>query len=174
MISLASVYGAEELELDQTVLISTILLVQFMAFAGALLLGRLARVLGTKRVVLASLVVWTFVVVAAFFLQAGAATQFYLLGALIAIVLGGSQALSRSLFSLLIPHGREAEYFGFYEISDKGTSWIGPLVFGARTAGDRLVPVCDRVAGHLLRRRLRAAARHEPAEGGARSRQPGT
>lgn len=130
VIALAAVYGAEELELDQTVLISTILLVQFMAFVGALLLGRLARSLGTKRVVLGSLVLWTFVVVAAYFLQTGAALQFYLLGVVIAIVLGGSQALSRSLFSQLIPRGREAEYFGFYEISDKGTSWIGPLVFG--------------------------------------------
>ncbi len=46
------------------------------------------------------------------------------------IVLGGSQALSRSLFSQMIPNGKEGEYFGFYEISDKGTSWLGPLVFG--------------------------------------------
>ncbi|MQA06366.1 MAG: MFS transporter [Streptosporangiales bacterium] len=130
VISLASVYGSEELELGQSVLISTILLVQFMAFVGALLLGKLAQLFGTKRVVLASLVLWTAVVVVAYFLETGAATQFYLLGAAIAIVLGGSQALSRSLFSLLIPRGREAEFFGFYEISDKGTSWIGPLVFG--------------------------------------------
>src|SRR5262249_42192621 len=55
---------------------------------------------------------------------------FMLLGAAIGIVLGGSQALSRSLFSQLIPAGREAEYFGFYGISDKGSSWLGPLVFG--------------------------------------------
>jgi MFS transporter, UMF1 family len=47
----------------------------------------------------------------------------------IAIVLGGSQALSRSLFSRMIPAGKEAEYFGFYEISDSGTSWLGPLLF---------------------------------------------
>lgn len=130
VIALASTYGAKELHLGQTVLISTILIVQFMAFVGALLLGRLARVFGTKRVVLASLVLWTGVVTVAYFLQEGAALQFYLLGAAIAIVLGGSQALSRSLFSQLIPRGREAEFFGFYEISDKGTSWIGPLVFG--------------------------------------------
>jgi UMF1 family MFS transporter len=53
-----------------------------------------------------------------------------LLGVAIGIVLGGSQALSRSLFAQLIPSGREGEYFGFYEISDKGTSWLGPLLFG--------------------------------------------
>jgi len=55
---------------------------------------------------------------------------FVALGGAIGLVLGGSQALSRSLFSQLIPHGKEAEYFGLYEISDKGTSWLGPLLFG--------------------------------------------
>ena len=56
--------------------------------------------------------------------------QFYALAVLIALVLGGSQALSRSVFSRLIPVGSEARYFGFYEISDAGTSWLGPLLFG--------------------------------------------
>jgi MFS transporter, UMF1 family len=55
---------------------------------------------------------------------------FVALGGAIGLVLGGSQALSRSLFSQLIPKGKEGEYFGLYEISDKGTSWLGPLVFG--------------------------------------------
>ena len=54
----------------------------------------------------------------------------FFLGAGIGLVLGGSQALGRSLFSQLIPAGREGEYYGFYEISDKGTSWLGPLLFG--------------------------------------------
>jgi UMF1 family MFS transporter len=53
-----------------------------------------------------------------------------LLAAVIALVLGGSQALSRSVFSLMIPHGQETEYFSLYEISERGTSWLGPLVFG--------------------------------------------
>jgi UMF1 family MFS transporter len=52
------------------------------------------------------------------------------MGAAIAIVLGGSQALSRSLFSRMIPKGREASFFGIYEISERGTSWLGPLIFG--------------------------------------------
>jgi UMF1 family MFS transporter len=52
------------------------------------------------------------------------------MGGVIAIVMGGSQALSRSLFSQMIPAGREASFFGLYEISERGTSWIGPLVFG--------------------------------------------
>jgi UMF1 family MFS transporter len=55
---------------------------------------------------------------------------FFLLGAIIAVVLGGSQALSRSVFSLMIPAGQEAEYFSLYEVSERGTSWLAPLLFG--------------------------------------------
>jgi MFS transporter, UMF1 family len=103
--------------------------VQFVAFGGALLLGRLAERHGTRRVVLASLVAWTVVVLLAYTLQRGSVAQFIVLAAVIGVVLGGTQALSRSLFSHLVPRERTAEYFGFYEISDKGTSWLGPLVF---------------------------------------------
>ena len=72
---------------------------------------------------------WTGVVVYAYgFLQTVA--QAWVMGAVIAVVLGGSQALSRSLFSQMIPAGREASFFGLYEISERGTSWIGPLIFG--------------------------------------------
>jgi UMF1 family MFS transporter len=130
VIALASQYGTEELRLGQTTLIVTILLVQFLAFGGALLLGALARRVGAWKTVLLSLVLWTGVILAAFRLPAEAPAQFMILGAAIGLVLGGSQALSRSLFSQLIPTGKEGEYYGFYEISDKGTSWLGPLAFG--------------------------------------------
>jgi UMF1 family MFS transporter len=129
VIGVSAQYGAEELHLSQTTLVSTILVVQFVAFAGAMLMGRLAVAVGARRTILWSLVVWTAVLVAAYFVQAGAAMQFYLLAVVIGFVLGGTQALSRSLFSQLIPSGKEAEYFGFYEISDRGTSWLGPFLF---------------------------------------------
>jgi len=129
VIGVSAQYGKEELRLPETTLVSAILLVQFVAFGGALALGRIAMAVGAKRTVLWSLVAWTGTLVVAYFVQAGSAVQFYLLAMVIAIVLGGTQALSRSLFSQLIPSGREAEYFGFYEISDRGTSWLGPFVF---------------------------------------------
>ncbi len=128
--TVAAQYGDKELRLSDTVLLLGILLVQFVAFAGALGLGRLADVFGAKRVVLASLVVWLAAVLIAYRLQVGSVWQFMALAVLIALVLGGSQALSRAMFSRLIPPGAEAQYFGFYEISDAGTSWLGPLVFG--------------------------------------------
>ncbi len=130
VITLASVYADKELGLPQSVQVETILLVQFLAFAGAWAMGRLAPRYGAWKTVLASLVVWTVALGIAFVLPAGRPVPFILLGCLIGIVLGGSQALSRSLFSQLIPAGREAAYFGLYEISSDGTSWLGPLLFG--------------------------------------------
>jgi UMF1 family MFS transporter len=130
VIALASTFGTEELHLGQSTLIVTILIVQFLAFGGALLLGALAARLGARNTVLFSLVLWLGVVVAAYWIPARAPIPFMILGAAIGIVLGGSQALSRSLFSQLIPRGREGEYYGFYEISSGGTSWLGPLFFG--------------------------------------------
>lgn len=130
VISQASVYGSEELGLDQTTLIVAVLLVQVLAVAGALGMGRLARTYGAKRTILASLGVWTVILAAGYFLPAGAPVWFFCLAAGIGLVLGGSQALSRSLFSHLVPRGKEAEYFSAYEMSDRGMSWLGPLVFG--------------------------------------------
>ncbi len=128
--TVAAQYGDKQLHLSDTVLLVAILMVQFVAFAGAIWLGRLAERFGSKPVVLGSLIVWMACVGVGYFLQAGVIWQFFALAMVIALVLGGSQALSRSLFSRMIPVGVEAEYFSFYEISDSGTSWLGPLVFG--------------------------------------------
>jgi UMF1 family MFS transporter len=130
VITMAAVYADKELGLDQDTQVTTILLVQFTAFGGALLLGRLARSYGSKKTVLGSLVVWTVALAIAYTLPHGQAVPFMLLGLLIGVVLGGSQALSRSIFSQLIPAGSEAEYFGIYEIAQDGTTWLGPLLFG--------------------------------------------
>ena len=130
VISLSATYATEELGLEQDVLTGAILMVQVVAIFGALGLGRMAGRYGAKRVVLGALVAWIGVIGAAFYLQEGAVAQFYALAAVIGLVQGGTQALSRSLYSQLIPAGKEAEYYGFYEISDRGTSWLGPLAFG--------------------------------------------
>ncbi len=131
VIALSSQFGQEELGLSVETLTSTILMVQFVAFFGAIGFNYIARAIGTKRAIIASLFIWTGTVVYAYgFIQPGNATQFYIMGAVIAVVLGGSQALSRSVYSLMIPAGQEAEYFSLYEVSDKGTSWLGPLIFG--------------------------------------------
>ncbi len=102
---------------------------QFVAFFGALGFGQLAGIIGAKRAILVSLVLWLGVIVYAYALLQ-TTTQALAMAAMIALVLGGSQALSRSLFSKMIPVGRESSFFGLYEISERGTSWIGPLIFG--------------------------------------------
>ncbi len=126
----ASIFGAEELDLGQSTLIAAILLVQFVAFGGALLLGRIAGRYGSKRTVLGSLLLWTVVVAVGYVLPAGRVLPFLALAAAIGVVLGGSQALSRSLYSLLVPRGKEAEYFSLYQAAERGTSWFGTLTFG--------------------------------------------
>ena len=105
------------------------LMVQFIAFFGALLFNLLAQRIGAKRSIWISLLVWLGVVLCAYGPLATSG-QFFALAAVLAIVLGGSQALSRSLFSQMIPKGKESEYFSLYEISERGTSWLGPILFG--------------------------------------------
>lgn len=130
VIAMAGTFAAEELGLPQTDLIIAILIVQFVALFGALGLGKLAVAIGARKVLMSSLLIWTVMLVFAYLLPRGAALLYYLLAALIGIVLGGSQSLSRSLFSQMIPRAQEAQYFAIYELSERGTSWIGTFLFG--------------------------------------------
>ena len=92
--------------------------------------GRLAGRVGAQRAILAGLVLWCLVVAAGYVLPAGRFVPFLALAVLIGIVLGGTQALARSLYSQLVPLGREAEYFSLYQAAERGTSWSGTLLFG--------------------------------------------
>ncbi|WP_309650696.1 MFS transporter [Nocardioides sp.] len=130
VIASASIYGEKELGFSTSVLIATILLVQFVAFFGALLFGRLAAKRGSRQVILGGLVVWMVIVTVGYFLPEKNVGLFLALAVGIGLVLGGTQALSRSFFSQLIPRGREAEYFSLYQACERGTSWLGTLVFG--------------------------------------------
>jgi UMF1 family MFS transporter len=120
-------------------LLKIFLFVQFVAVVGALLFERLAYLINTKNAIIVSLVLWAGVVIYAYrFLSS--VPEAWVMAGVIAIVLGGSQALSRSLFARMIPAGKEASFFGLYEVSDRGTSWMGPLLFSvvvARTGSYR-------------------------------------
>ncbi|MGC4085411.1 MAG: MFS transporter [Vicinamibacterales bacterium] len=135
VISVASVVLAQELfvakglPVDDAFLIGLVLMIQIVAFAGALVFERLARRIGTRSAILVSLVAWAGLVIYAYgWLDTQG--QAWGMGAILGLVLGGSQALSRSLYSLMIPAGREAAFFSLYEVSERGTSWMGPLIFG--------------------------------------------
>ena len=127
IIVVAAIFAREELALSQGTILSCFLMIQFVAMPGTLLFGRLAEVYGAKRSIYLALILFIVVTIYAYFIKT--AWEFWLLGFVIAIILGGSQAVSRSFFSSLIPKGKHAEFFGFYAISAKFASVFGPLTF---------------------------------------------
>ncbi len=129
VISLSSQFGQEELHLSMLFLTIVILSVQFVAAFGAILFLKLSKMFSEKNSILIAIIVWVFILIYAFGFLKGQ-TDFFILAMCIAIVMGGIQSISRSLYSKLIPQNKESEYFSIYEISEKGTSWLGPFAFG--------------------------------------------
>lgn len=129
VVTFASQFGIHELDLTQSTMITIIFLVQFVAFGGAFFFGFLSTKIGSKNTILTTILVWIIGLIYAYSILDSEA-GFYALALSIGFIMGGTQALSRSLFSKLIPVGEEAEYFSIYEISERGTSWMGSLLFG--------------------------------------------
>ena len=117
-----------ELNADQSFLIVIFLIAQVSAFLGAVVFEQVSRRLGAKWTILLALAIWCGIVVYAYAFLATREQALFMAGA-IGFVLGAAQALSRSLYSQMIPVGRESAFFGLYEISEKGTSWMGQLLF---------------------------------------------
>ena len=133
VIALAATFITHEIFGDSasrasTFLFELILLIQFVAVLGAVMFARIAGAIGAKRALLASLLIWCAVIVYAYLAVRSKATA-VVAGVVIGVVLGGSQALARSLWSQLVPPGREATYFGVFEVANEGTAWIAPLLF---------------------------------------------
>jgi UMF1 family MFS transporter len=129
VISLSSLFGQEELGLDMSFLTIIILVVQFFAAFGAIAFNKIANRIGEKKALLFSIFIWLLILLYAFFILKNA-YDFFTLAIFIALVMGGIQSISRSAYSKLIPKEKEGEYFSLYEISEKGTSWMGPFLFG--------------------------------------------
>jgi UMF1 family MFS transporter len=129
VVTVSAQYGKDELKFADQVLIVTILVIQFVAYFGGVLHGIAAKRFGAKKTILGSLLVWVVVIGCAYFIKAGQQLQFYAVAVGIGLVLGGTNALSRSLFSQMIPAGKEAQYYSLYTVGERGTSWLGPLVF---------------------------------------------
>lgn len=127
IIAIAAIFASAELGLDTGTILGCYLLIQFLAMPATMVTGRLAARWGSKRTVMLTLGVFAAITVYAATMRT--ALEFWLLGVLVALVLGGSQALSRSLYAGLVPPARSAEFFSFFAISSKFASILGPLLF---------------------------------------------
>ena len=132
VIVMASIFGAEVLGMETGEIIVFFLMIQGIAFFGSLLFGFLADEIGNKKTVMISLGIWSLIVVWAFRLGIlwDPKTEYWVLGALAGIVMGGSQAASRSLQGIFTPDANSAEFFGFFAVSGKFASVFGPLIYG--------------------------------------------
>jgi len=127
IIVMATAYG-NELGFSQNTLIGTLLMVQFLAAPFAILFGRLAKRIGTKKSIYIALAIYTLIAIVGYFLYKE--WQFWALGAAVATVQGGSQALSRSLIGKMMPKSKSAEFYGFFSVFEKFASILGPAIFG--------------------------------------------
>jgi MFS transporter, UMF1 family len=135
VIYFSAIFAAKTLGFALTDLILLYAAVQASAIAGSMAWARPTDRLGPKFVVQVMLVQWALVVTGTYFVQTRA--QFYLLAVLAGTGLGAIQAASRTFMATLVPHGREGEFFGFYNLCGKSAAVLGPLVFGAVSAGTR-------------------------------------
>jgi MFS transporter, UMF1 family len=131
IIKMATAYGTE-LGIGQSALIGAILLVQFVGIPCSFLFGTLAGRIGAKRSLFLGLLVYTVISILGYFMKTAA--HFYILAALVGLVQGGTQALSRSLFASMIPHHKSGEFFGFWSVFEKFAGIFGPLIFAGTIA----------------------------------------
>jgi UMF1 family MFS transporter len=126
IIRMAGVYGAE-VGINQTSQIAAFVMVQFVGIPFAFLFGALGSKLGTKRCIFIAIAVYALATVLAYFMTS--AVHFFALAFLIGTVQGGAQALSRALFSRLIPRDRTSEFFGFFAVAERFATVFGPAIF---------------------------------------------
>ena len=128
VIVFAAIYGAQRFGMTGSQLIIYFVLANITSFIGSIIFGFVVDRIGAKRTISITLLIWIAVVIWAFFCNN--VTQFYGVGLLAGIAIGSCQSASRSLFSLLTPEDKHAEFFGFYAVSGKAAAIIGPVLYG--------------------------------------------
>jgi UMF1 family MFS transporter len=123
VINLAGTFALNDLHFGVDELAMVILMIQFMAMPGAMLVGWLSDRIGQKATLMGCLVIWVGVVLAAWFIKAK--LSFWILGAVVALVMGGTQSVSRAMMGYMTPPQRTAEFFGFFNLSGKASSCLG-------------------------------------------------
>lgn len=164
VISVSPTFAEHDLRMSSVQLAIGFLAVQIVAACGSLVFAWAAARIGAWRTILWSLGAWCFVLPLALVVPADNLSAFVAASSCVGLLLGGTQALSRSLYSTLIPVGRQGTYFGLYQCMDRSTSWFGPFFFGVVHAGvgnyrsPILAVLVFFVAGGLLLGRVRVAA----------------
>jgi len=153
IIKMATTYG-DEIGIDSTSLIIVLLIVQFVGIPFSFAFGWLAKKIGTKKSIYITLGVYSLISIGGYFLSN--ATHFLILGFAVAMVQGGSQALSRSLYARMVPKSQSAEFFSFFSVSGKFAGIFGPLVFGlvSQLFGNSRLGIISLIVHHFLDRFL--------------------
>jgi UMF1 family MFS transporter len=183
IIRMATVFG-NELGIGRGMLIGTIMIVQFVGIPFAFLFGWLAGKIGTRRSIFIGLGMYVVISIFGYFITT--ATHFLILGLMVGMVQGGTQALSRSLFASMIPRHRSGEFFGFWGVFEKFAGIFGPLIFsavvtaaGSSRAAILAIAAFFVIGGYLLSRvdveegQRRARAEEAAVRGGV-APEPGT
>jgi UMF1 family MFS transporter len=126
---MAATYGTKELNLDDSVLIPTILLIQLIGIFGAWLFARISGRIGNIKALIISIFVWIFVIIAVYFIHTS--VQFIIVACFVGVVMGGTQALARSTYSKMLPETRDhTSFFSFYDVMEKIATVGGTFSFG--------------------------------------------
>jgi UMF1 family MFS transporter len=131
----ATLFGNSELHLDTSILIAVVLIIQFVAIAGAYIFAALSKRFGNIYALTISISIWILVAVGAYFDDArfgiNEQSMFIVIAVVVGLVMGGIQALSRSTYSKLLPETIDhASYFSFYDVCDKMGTVLGTFAFG--------------------------------------------
>ena len=137
VISFAAIYGATRFDMNQKELINYFVIANITSIVGAFIFGYILDWIGAKKTITITLLIWIVVVFWAF--KCSSINEFYYVGMLAGIAIGSSQSSSRSMLALLTPKEKMAEFFGFYSVTGKIASIMGPLVYGeiSRITGDQ-------------------------------------
>jgi len=127
VIKMATIYGIDELHLSSGTLLGTLLMVQFVGIFGTILMSRISHWLGAKRTIMGAVLIWLLITL--FASRMNSSIEYLFLGLMIAMVLGGTQALSRSYYGRLVPREKSAEFFGYFSVFTKASAILGPILF---------------------------------------------
>jgi UMF1 family MFS transporter len=130
----AALFGKGELDIPSTNLIIAILLVQLIAVPGAYVISKLSGSLGNLSTLMLCVILWVGICIYGYTIPRGDITQFYIISSIIGFVMGGTQSLSRSTYSKLMPVTKDtASFFSFYDVTEKISLVVGLFLFGFLT-----------------------------------------